>query len=84
MSESEKESEKDSDEEILITSSESETGEESGPGAGWEMEVDETAANQDSMSPYEFEDDNMGSIDDAPPTPMPGKRRVEINYESPR
>ena len=57
------ESEKDSEEEILVTTSESESetkeeaGEDSGPGSDWEMEMDETAANQDSMSAYEFTDD---------------------------
>ena len=45
------------------------------------MEVDETEANQDLMSPYEYEDD-MGPRDSAPPTPMRSKRRWEVDYES--
>ena len=55
------ESEKDSEEEILVTTSElesetkDEAGEDSGPGSDWEME--DTEANQDSMSAYEFTDD---------------------------
>ena len=45
------------------------------------MEVDETAVNQDSMSPYEYEDD-MGPGDSAPSTPRRSNRRWEVDYES--
>ena len=84
VSESEKESERDSEEEILVTTSESESENcgGSGPGADWEMEVDETAVNQDSMSLYEFKDNEARPMDD-PPTPLrPGSRKEEIDYNS--
>ena len=62
------------------------------PGSDWKMEMDETAANQDSMSAYEFTDDETEphKLCEASHTRnspyvspyLPRRRRVEINYDS--
>ena len=92
------ESEKESEEEILLTSSESEEANESkeevgdDPSSGSDWDMEETAANQDSLSAYKFMDDETEPHElceashtrDLPyvSTYAPRRKRTEIDYDS--
>ena len=77
ISESERDSEEEEAANIIPTDSEE----------GWQMEVDETEANQESMSLYEFEDENIVNYMDleqghtAQSTPIK-VRKWEVEYDS--
>ena len=95
-------SEKESQEEILLTPSESEESESEAneskeeacedPSSGSDWDMEETAANQDSLSAYEFTDDETEPHElceashtrDLPYVSpyAPRRKRTEIDYDS--